>query len=166
MGFLLNNRTMEKELLIHTVVLQDTVYLQKTEEAVKNLLKSYYVFDGYTTEELKDALMKALDVLSDEDNWADEYAKFSQGTRYNRGEICENKYGHNRYYPLTWWAKRKIRKAMKEAIAKGETDYDFCGELPEYYPLYWLFLIVPAYHWYDAKRLEDYKITMLEAIGE
>ncbi len=133
-------------------VLQDTVYLRGTNEAVISVLLSYHIKQLYNKIELEEALIKALEIFKDEDAWAEDYAKFVRGTRFERGEILEDKYGRNRYYPLPFWKKWKLKRTK---------EYQ---RLPDTYPLYWLFLIVPAMHWYPEDKLEEYKKQILEIL--
>jgi hypothetical protein len=134
-------------------VLQDTVYLRGTNEAVISVLKSYDIKYLYNKIELEEALLKALDIFKKEDEWAEIYANFVQGTIYERGEIYEDKYGKDRLYPLPFWTKWKLKK-------NGEYF-----ELPSSYPLYWLFLIVPVINNYRDSQLFEYKRIILEELN-
>lgn len=137
--------------LISKEVLQE-LYLRGTNDAVKSALKSYTIRYFCNKVELEEALTEALEIFGDENKWSDDFATFVRGTRFERGEILEDKYGKNKYYPLPFWIKWKLKK---------NNEYQ---ELPKWYPLYWIFLIVPIMHWYTVEQIEEYKKEILEVL--
>lgn len=109
-------------------VLQRLYAKDDLKEALCTIKYGYY--GQYSEEDITEAFVEAERRYLLYKDWEEEYEAFVKATTYECGEKAEDKYGRKRFYPLSFWKKRKIRK-------RGEYT-----PLPEMMDLYWVFLIV------------------------